>query len=435
MKHINFFKYIFLTIVVLGLASCSSEDEFLQSKNTNFNDLTFVVNVNTSAVTRSATGKKDWSKGDKIAVAIDANDNNICILEYQGDGEWKVSQFNDQTNFNAASGKLYAVHADNLVYSPADITTGGDVLYTKNGTYVKYDNTVEINLTMNQRPVSRIAIVGVSKEYWIDGLMEYSKLKNLSSMEWNTEYLSKGSLNKEVYGDTCVFYGILNPDESGNTNITLINVDGATYKRTYTGKSVKAGDYIIIKGPGSSESDQWLSNVPVKSISANKSIVTLVNGKEIDAKTLYTINPSNSTNSNVTITSSNPDIVSVGEDGILHGNALGEATITVISEDGGHKCSFILKVINLTDYVTVSLTGTSIMMTSAGTYYVRTYTIKNDSDVRILAKSIATSNSQEINRWIEPHSSIDCSLNFRFNVYPTVTVTFTYDNVDYTISN
>lgn len=382
----NIFRILFsscLFMTILMMIGCSETDEPSISQASSFNDLKFVVNVTTgSNGTRAASSKKDWTVGDKILVAIDGNEDDLCNLQYQGDGEWAVTKYNDQSNFQNDKGKLTAVHADSL-YKDANTTiTGGDVLYTKEGSYTKHGDVVEINLKMNQRPVSRIAIVGMDKSCWIDGLEEYSHLNSLVSMTWDTSYHSNGELCKEVYGDTCVFYGIL-PSENGNTTIKLVNKDGATYTRSFEGKSANAGDYILIGGPESKDADKWTSHVPVIGIEAKEKTVNLLVGDAGSVKDWYSLKPSKPTNSNVTYTSSNENVLSIASDGSYTVKGTGKTDVTITTEDGNYSCKIQVTVQDITDLVDLAETGTSVTITGGGVYYGRYFTVTNRSDYDI----------------------------------------------------
>lgn len=87
----NIFRILFsscLFMTILMMIGCSETDEPSISQASSFNDLKFVVNVTTgSNGTRAASSKKDWTVGDKILVAIDGNEDDLCNLQYQGDGE------------------------------------------------------------------------------------------------------------------------------------------------------------------------------------------------------------------------------------------------------------------------------------------------------------------------------------------------------------
>lgn len=371
-----------LLTFTLFVAGCSNENAEVSPSSNDFDKLKFVVNIDKGNVgTRAATGKKDWNVGDKIIVSVDKSSSNLCSLQYQGNGEWSVSKNNASTSFYRDNGKLSAVHADELNVNGNSITTCGDILYTEDGSYTKHDDIVEINLHMSERPVSRIAIVGVDKSFWIDNLTEYTDLQSIASMKWKTSNSSSEDQYKEVYGDTCVFYGNL-PNNNGNTEIILANKEGATYRRSYTAKTTKAGDYIIIKGPSSNEASKWDSHVPVNGISAKHSSTTLLVGDKGNLSVLYTISPERATNKNVKATSSNTDVLTVNADGSYSAKSIGDAMIYLTTEDGNYTCAVNVSVRNILDLVNFNVTSTSITI-SGSIYYGRQFTVTNNSNYDI----------------------------------------------------
>ncbi|MCE2617273.1 Ig-like domain-containing protein [Phocaeicola oris] len=367
--------------------------------SSNFDNFKFIVNVNTGCSTRAATDKSDWNVGDKIVMSIDGDENNICNLQYEGNGLWKVTKQDDSTTFSKDEGALTAVHADNLVYNSGNTITEGDVLYTKEGSYKKYNNAVEINLTMNQRPVSRFAVIGMAKGYWLDGLTTFNRLESLSTVSWKKNQKSNADAYKEIYGDTCVYYGVLESTQANNTTVTLVNANGSTYTRTYSGKQTKAGDYVVINGPKTSEADSWKHYIRVIDINAKKESLTMVKGESGSIKDLYTITPADPTNSKVTAVSSNPHVVKISNDGTYTAVAKGNATITITSEDGHHVCAIHVKVVNdLSELITVRLQwngNNSASITPWGSNYAAgvDWFVTNNSSKEIIITSIEVFNS------------------------------------------
>lgn len=377
----SIYSIVLLTLTIF-IAGCSNEETEALPNSDNFDKLKFVVNIDKgNAGTRAATGKKDWKAGDKIIVSIDKSSSNLCSLQYQSNGDWKVSKNNSQTSFYWDNGKLSAVHADSLNVNADGITTCGDILYTENGSYTKHDDIVEINLHMSERPVCRIAIVGMDNSFWIDNLTEYTDLQSIASMKWKTSDSSKGSQYKEEYGDTCVFYGIL-PNKNGNTEIILANKEGATYRRSYTSRTTKAGDYIIVKGPSSNEASEWDSHVPVSGITAKKSSISLLVGDKGNVSDLYTLSPERPTNKNVKATSSNTNVLTINDDGTYTAKSIGDAIIYLTTEDGNFTCTVNASVKNMVDLVDFNVTSTSITI-SGSIYYGRRFTVTNNSDYDI----------------------------------------------------
>ena len=426
MKKTNNILTVFALFIALLLTSCS-QDDITTTKTSDFENLRFKVNVENPINTRAASdGKTTWSKGDQIYISIDGDKDNLCNLIYDG-SDWNVSKLTSTVDFKE-SGKLNGVFADTLKYISSHITTWGDILYTDEGTYKKDGDVVYINLNMNKRPVAKVKINGIPDGFWIENMREYTNL-NISDMAWD-DTSSDGKLNKESEeNQTCTFYGTLAAND-GNTTIKLINGKGAYYSKTFTGKSIAAGDYITVQGP---EVDQnWDSFIPVESISATKD-ASIVLGDTQNATNYFTFSPENVTNKNVTYKSEDETIATVDENGVITGKKVGETNIIVTSKDGNHTCDIKVKVADLTSLVTVNLTGISTVFTNNNVYYGRTYNINNNSSVNIYVTSIGASNYQDINKSLGAGQEMDETLYFRYNVSPQVTVKFTYNNKEYEI--
>lgn len=350
-KIIKFLYALIFICSSMFIVSCSSDELAPNQQATSFDDLQFIVHVNNSVSgTRAASNKKEWSVGDKILMSIDDNDNNLCSLVYKGNGEWTVSKVNEQTSFANDQGKLNAVHADKLDWSGSQVTTSGDILYTKEGTYTKHGNAVVINLNMSERPIARIAIVGMDRTCWIEGLQEYNKVSSLSTMEWTTNSDSKEKQYKEIYGDTCVFYGNLTNNEKGETDVTISSNEGISYHHTYS-KSLNAGDYIIIQGPWSKESASWSKHILVHSIMLDKTELNLTAGDKLSIKPhLY---HDDADNKALTWSSSNNHIATVDQDGNVTALSNGDVQIVVKADDGSAEASCNIHVRKLEDLISV----------------------------------------------------------------------------------
>lgn len=383
-RLVNIFSGVVLLIGSVFIASCSSDYSETDNAVQDFNVLRFIVKVdNGNANIRSATGKTGWTVGDKIIVAIDDNDSNLCNLEYRGDGEWNVTRLDGNTSFSSETGNLSAVYADKLSAGANGIITEGDVLYTQNGTYTRHGNVVSISLRMDKRPVSRIAVVGMDSTCWIDGMEVYDNVESIVDARWAKDRFAGSDTYKEIYGDTCIFYGTLAPNADGSTTFHLLNPDGAVYARSYISKSMAAGDYIIIYGPESSEGEQWARHVPVTGITARSSNISLLVDDTGNVSDWYSLSPANPSNTNVNITSSTPSVLTVNN-GVYKAVSKGNATVTIATKDGGHSCSVRVNVSNILDLVTIEKTGArSTLITPYGYYYGSTFNIRNNSDFDI----------------------------------------------------
>jgi uncharacterized protein YjdB len=347
-----------------------------------FGNLKFIIQINNKLSydgisSRSATKKADWTVGDTIYMAIDNNNDNVCYMVYEGQGEWKVNPLNDKTNFANENGALNALYSDSIVYKPSteyNAITQGDILYTKNGSYTKSDNVVCINLTMNTRPLSRITINGISKDFWLDNCTEFVKLKSLYPIQWLSSS-TQSAYNRFLQGnDVSIFYGIIKPDNN-KTNIRLVNSDGVVYSRTYD-KVMEIGKSIIINGPESSESSLWSAYIPVRGISLNYSTSSLYIGNELSL--VATITPDNANNKNVTWSSNDTSIAIVDNSGKVTAVKTGTATITVTTEDGSKTATCVITV-NTTSVTSVSLNKTTLSLAEGSSETLVATILPNDA--------------------------------------------------------
>ena len=99
------------------------------------------------------------------------------------------------------------------------------------------------------------------------------------------------------------------------------------------------------------------TNVPVTGVELDITEIGLVVGET--AVLTATVLPENATDKTVTWLSSAPEIVSVDENGTVEGLAVGNATVTVATTDGGKTAECQLQVVP----ATVSVTGLKLDVT------------------------------------------------------------------------
>ena len=82
---------------------------------------------------------------------------------------------------------------------------------------------------MNVRPIAKIRISGIPKNFWLDNIVRMKEL-NISDMTW--ESTSSNSIEcGEIEDDGSVtYYGMLDSD-NGNTTVLLKNDKGYYYKK------------------------------------------------------------------------------------------------------------------------------------------------------------------------------------------------------------
>ncbi len=139
-------------------------------------------------------------------------------------------------------------------------------------------------------------------------------------------------------GEKGVIIAKIIPENATNKKVTYAssNPEIVTVDEEGIITGIKAGESIITvtseDGNKTDECKVTVKKIPVTEITIDKAILAIEEGgKEILTATVV---PENATNKKVTYESSNPEIVTVNEKGIITGVKAGESIITVTSEDG-----------------------------------------------------------------------------------------------------
>lgn len=142
---------------------------------------------------------------------------------------------------------------------------------------------------------------------------------------------------------------------SGDENVATVDNTG---KVTAVGK----GETIIT----ATTTDQGLTatckvtvTVPVTGISCDQQSVTLLDGAT--AKLNFTVLPENASNTNITLSSSDPSVATVDKDGTVKGLKAGTAVITATTEDGEYSVSVNVTVFFSSNLVVYNTSNSSIL--------------------------------------------------------------------------
>lgn len=377
-------------LATIFLAACSSDiDEQSIDKACSFEELTFDVSVN-GGETRSYNNKTAWTAGDIIYVSVDGSNENVCKMTYGEDGKWAVEKQTENVSFANDKGRLSAIFAEQSTYSTGGINVSGDILYTTEGEYTKYGNTVHIGLNMDKRPQSKITIKGMESGYTLTGKY-VSKVTSLSDMSMTH---AEGITAYDITDQTATFFGTIEPNDDNTTTIRLTDTaSNIVYYRTYN-KVMSAGESIVINGPLSSESSEWTKIVGVSSVSLSETELTLLIGEETNITA--TILPEDATNKNLSWSSSDESVVSITSEGsVCHVKALkkGNTSITVKTEDGGIVATCDVNVGEIADLVTSQIKGASISSINGYQFISFNLAITNGLSSEIVLTRVVLSNS------------------------------------------
>ncbi len=277
--------------------------------------------------------KYDESKtllGQKITIKhITDNIKSSSIFDY------KVidSDDNDVTD-NFAINKNIIINNLGLSTITIDENTKSDIYYIKTYFNDKLASTNTLNLT--------------DKEITIDS---YSKSKEIIytgeeetiTLNLKTKNITSDDLKVNIFSD--------GNDKTSDFKVNIETLENDIIKVTInTTKDTKPGNYnIVAKDQVKVEKDFEIKDYThVEKIELDKSNIKIVKGSQ--ETLIATITPEDAKNKNVSWESSNDDIVKVDQDGKITAVDLGTATITVTTDDGGHKANCEVEVVEKSSY-------------------------------------------------------------------------------------
>ena len=174
--------------------------------------------------------------------------------------------------------------------------------------------------------------------------------------------------------------------------------------------------------------------IPLTGISLNEKSVSL---KVNETKQLScSFSPQDATNKNVVWESSDNSVVSVSNSGLMKALKAGQATVKVTSEEGGYvdNCNVTVYNFDITQYISMARTGTSISVTNYGTRYSVTFTIKNSSSETIHIVSLAGVTdgvAQDLKGGNSVSITLSGSTSYIQNYYQTLV--YTYNGTQYSL--
>lgn len=457
--HMKKFFLYFCLFTMFSLYSCDRA-ELEQSPITpkTLKDYKYVFQVSSdksNLLTRGFLDKSDWEINDQIYIFIDGNKEEICKIAYLGEGQWSLDDVKTSTPFANNQGKIVAIYASSYI---GDIDMEffqmrGDILFTEDGIYKKEGDVICITLNMNQRPLNRIIIEGVNNWVSLESLTAPYVLKSLNPIILDK---IKTGFPNSYYNDskTAVYYGILDSNNN-STIIRLRDDDGTIYERTYN-QIPTLGESIIIQGPLSPQSDQWVRKVLVDGITLNTTDVKLTIGESYSLQAKLK-NP-NATNNNLIWSSSNSNVATINQNGEISAIQNGNAVITVTAEDGSAEALCNVTITNVEDLILIGYNQRSF--SNAGGIHIsfdlsiyNTYskpiTIVNglnfsSNNIDVLT-SISKFDASLGRNVINPQEGTNCFVNLDFSryfVYSTgtgsgnqnyVTIDFRVDGKYYTV--
>lgn len=307
---------LLVSLFVLGLGSCSTDSETLTSQSSQGTNTNYRIVVNVTKGNTRANEKTGWEKGDVIRGYVDGK--GWMSLTYEGDDYWDANM-----HYGGIQRDTCEVHA---YYGD----TPEGYIYTDEGTFMRSNNVIFINLNMNKRPNARITVKGVKQDFLVAGLHALNNLTDAWDMTFSDTLRNVGPAEYDEQTQTAVFYGLVAPTAS-QTKILLYNAGGVGYSRIYN-KVMKGGESVVLNGPNSSEANLWTKHTLVKTITLNQSRINTYIDETHDL--VATMAPEDAENGELKWTSSNTDVATVDNNGHVKVVGAGEALITVSTTDG-----------------------------------------------------------------------------------------------------
>lgn len=217
----------------------------------------------------------------------------------------------------------------------------------------------------------------------------------------------------------------IEPDNTTNKNVTWTSSDEtiATVSKEGVVTALSDGDITVTASLGSLKDECKIKVTPIKV----SGIILGEFDEEIEALESFqltaTVEPYNAKNKNVTWKSSNENVATVDNAGKVSTKKEGDASITVMSEDGGFTASISVSVYSFTKKITVS-PFKSMVSTPWESYTAVGGKLQNNSKKTIIAKKITIYengiflSSQDINNTLTPGADVSYSIkrdgNFKF---------------------
>lgn len=158
---------------------------------------------------------------------------------------------------------------------------------------------------------------------------------------------------------------VFTPSYATNKNATYSSSDEniATVDNNGNVKTVHVGECVIKAksedGGFEAECKVIVKPIPLESISFEESGYAIEDGGTLQLELKYY--PENASNKDVTWSSSNTNVATVDKNGVVKGINKGNATITATSTDGGHTASCSVKIADISNFMYVYFSSSSIV--------------------------------------------------------------------------
>ena len=270
--------FAFSALAIALAVGCSKEDIDIPSP-----EYKLVVNMDKSSFGDDTRAERtSWKDGDVVYVVFngDSGDKNVNTtlkylkLTYNG-ASW-APEWVGTTAAEVAAKETKTLNAGYMDTVPtgAELWNGGLYLNTKfigvccmtckDGTYTVEGSTITLNMTLKPE-VAQITIKNLKVddgwELKCDMLISTYEIQIASTKAITGNYGANGPLLGFDNTDGVSFYGTPTDGTLNNYTFILYN-DSKTYTRTFTGKSLKDGDAVIMNGPTAGNLNGWTEVTP-----------------------------------------------------------------------------------------------------------------------------------------------------------------------------
>ena len=287
----------------------------------------YVTLQNTNACIKAFTSTEDAPENPFVAVTgVEISEESITLNEGNTANVVATVSPSNATNKNITwtSSDESIATIENGVITAVSEGTAVITVTTVDGS--KTDSCT-VTVIKNETPEETVSVTGVKlslqladgvslaldegETYTLNAIVEPSNASN-KNVTWTSSDESVATVKN----------GVITAVSEGTAVITVTTVDGN--KTASINVSVSKKDIESTK-------------VSVESVSLNKTKLNMEVGDRTNL--VATINPSNASDKSVTWTSSNKNVATVSETGIIKAIAEGKTTITVITEDGNKTAS------------------------------------------------------------------------------------------------
>ena len=263
--------FAFSALAIALVVGCSKEDIDIPSP-----EYKLVINMDKPTFGDDTRAERtSWKDGDVVYVVFngDSGDKNVNTtlkylkLTYNG-ASW-APEWVGTTAAEVATKETKTLNAGYMDTVPTgvELWNGGLYLNTefigvccmtcKDGTYTVEGSTITLNMTLKPE-VAQITIKNLNAtdgwELKCDQLLSIKGFGiGASAYTSNLEY--NNSLRGYANDDGVSFYG--SPRNGTNDYTFTLYNDSKTYTRTFTGKSLKKGDAVIMNGPTVDDLNGW----------------------------------------------------------------------------------------------------------------------------------------------------------------------------------